>query len=167
MIDSDDKTVSEESEVRHNYFLDIMMMINLPQDEEDESSMMNWVMPMPQIPNLASQTALVNSLVNNQFTKTVENLQVESSKPSSFDNKRRASKSKIVKVCSQSVSDNESLEKILSPNFKIEESLDDLVEGFDSKSVSLNMGSENTATKIYIMTIFLNGSNLSFEKLKS
>ena len=109
--------------------------------------MMNWVMPMPQIPNLASQTALVNNLVNNQFTKTVENLQVESSKPSSFDNKRRASKSKIVKVCSQSVSDNESLEKIHSPNFKIEESLDDLVEGFDSKSVSLNMGSENTDNK--------------------
>ena len=104
--------------------------------------MMNWVMPMPQVPNLASQTTLVNSLVNNQFTKTVENLQVESSKPSSHDNKRRASKSKIVKVCSQSVSDTEPLEKILSPKFKIEESLDDLVEGFDSKSVSLNIGTE-------------------------
>ena len=104
--------------------------------------MMNWVMPMPQVPNLASQTTLVNSLVNNQFTKTVENLKVESSKPSLYDNRRRPSKSKIVKVCSQSVSDTEPLEKILSPKFKIEESLEDLVEGFDSKSVSLNIGTE-------------------------
>ena len=104
--------------------------------------MMNWVMPMPQVPNLASQTTLVNSLVNNQFTKTVENLKAESSKPSLYDNRRRPSKSKIVKVCSQPVSDTESSENILSPKFKIEESLDDLVEGFDSKSVSLNIGTE-------------------------
>ena len=104
---------------------------------------MNWVMPMPQIPNLASQTALVNSLVNNQFSKTVENLQVESSKSSSYVNKKKTnSKSKIVKVCPQPISDNEPIEKIQSPKFKIEESLDDLVEGFDSKSVSLNIGTD-------------------------
>ena len=105
--------------------------------------MMNWVMPMPQVPNLASQTTLVNSLVNNQFTKTVENLDIESSKSRSYVNKKRSSRSKIVKVCSQQISGNESTDKILSPKLNIEESLDDLVEGFDSKSVSLHIGSES------------------------
>ena len=112
-------------------------------DDEDESSMMNWVMPVPQIPNLESQTELVNSLVNNQFTKTVENLKVESTKSSSYMNKKKSnSKSKIVKVCSQNVSDNQSVDTTISPKLKIEESLDDLVEGFEGKSASLDISTE-------------------------
>ena len=49
MLDSD-KTMSDESE-----------------DEEDESSMMNWVMPLIQAPTLENQ----NNLINNQFNKEI------------------------------------------------------------------------------------------------
>jgi len=61
MFDSDDKTLSDESE----------------DEDEDESSMMNWVIPLPsQSSNtlVVNQTHLVNNLVNNQFSKTVSNL---------------------------------------------------------------------------------------------
>jgi len=64
MFDSD-KTVSDDSE----------------EEDEDESSMMNWVIPPPSMPStnlIVHQTNLVNTLINNQFSKTVDNLTIES-----------------------------------------------------------------------------------------
>jgi len=66
MFDSDDKTLSDESEE--------------DEEDEDESSMMNWVIPPPSLPStniIVNQTNLVNNLVNNQFSKTVDNLSLD------------------------------------------------------------------------------------------
>ena len=64
MFDSDEKTVSDDSE----------------EEDEDESSMMNWVIPPPSMPNtnfIVTQTNIVNNLVNNQFSKPVDNLTID------------------------------------------------------------------------------------------
>jgi len=66
MFDSDDKTLSDESEEED--------------EDEDESSMMNWVIPPPSLPStniIVNQTNLVNNLVNNQFSKTMDNLTLD------------------------------------------------------------------------------------------
>ena len=97
--------------------------------------MMNWVMPMPQDPNLASKPAQVNNLANIHypFTNTSDNLNVENKKSSSYINKKKTnSKSKIVKVGAKEVGNDDSQENALSPVLQIEEALDNLVEGFDS-----------------------------------
>ena len=94
--------------------------------------MMNWVMPMPQDPNLASKPAQVNNL-HYPFTNTSDNLNVENKKSSSYINKKKTnSKSKIVKVGAKEVGNDDSQENALSPVLQIEEALDNLVEGFDS-----------------------------------
>ena len=97
--------------------------------------MMNWVMPMPQDPNLASKPAQVNNLTNIHypFTNTSDKLNVENKKSSSYINKKKTnSKSKIVKVGAKEVGNDDSQENALSPVLQIEEALDNLVEGFDS-----------------------------------
>jgi len=66
MFDSDDKTLSDESEEED--------------EDEDESSMMNWVIPPPSLPStniIVNQTNLVNNLVNNQFSKAMDNLSLD------------------------------------------------------------------------------------------
>merc|ERR1712241_190592 len=66
MLDSDDKTLSDESEEED--------------EDEDESSMMNWVIPPPSLPStniIVNQTNLVNNLVNNQFSKAMDNLSLD------------------------------------------------------------------------------------------
>ena len=119
------------------------------QEDEDESSMMNWVMPQPQVPTLATQTTLVNNLVNNQFTKTVENLSVDVTDIE--DHKKHNITKNIVTVKAQNVrEEKKDLENVTAPNkteLNIEECLDDLVDGFES-SISLNIiGDDDTESE--------------------
>jgi len=84
MFDSDDKTLSDESE----------------EEDEDESSMMNWVIPPPSLPSTTSivnQTNLVNNLVNNQFSKAVDNLTIDSA----VENLQSNNKQTGGKVCKE------------------------------------------------------------------
>lgn len=75
MFDSD-KTLSDESE----------------EEDEDESSMMNWVIPPPSLPStniIVNQTNLVNNLVNNQFSKAVDNLTIDTEVENLHDNTKQ------------------------------------------------------------------------------
>ena len=137
-LDSDEKTVSEDSE-----------------EEEDESSMMNWVMPQPVMPNLATQTKLVNNLINNQFTKTVENLTIETTKsptpvkktshivavntvPLSSEEEKEDKVDKVVDIIVE-MPPSPNPPSFMVHNLSVADDLDDLVVGFES-SVSLNVG---------------------------
>ena len=105
---------------------------------------------MPQMaPTLASQTTLVNNLVNNQFSKTLQNLSSTNprttnpvSAPCEQKQKNENTEENIVTPVQVVPANNKAIDiekEKNSPSLKIADDLDDLVDGFES-SISLNIG---------------------------